>query len=97
VNHRIVFVASGNLWEVYSWDPDPAMVERLTATPEPEWVPAWSPDDRHVAVRVSEFPPSVHYTERYISILSVDGGSERRLTSPDQNMEGTLAWRPYVR
>jgi hypothetical protein len=93
VNHRIVFVARGDLWEVYPWDPAPPTMERLTATPNVEWTAAWSPDGRRLAFTRDN---------RSIVVMNADGTGETEiLTTPGHTseeprvgFEHPMSWSP---
>jgi TolB protein len=93
---RIAFVSYRNgQYDIYKMDPAGSNVVRLTTNPASESEPAWSADNKRVAL-VRPRLNAANQTRRDIYIINADGsnGHWARATAPDNFELGHPSWSP---
>jgi len=98
---RIAFAASRDpdlgsqdTEQIYLLDLADLHVRKLLDSGGPNSNPKWSPDGRQVAYVTGNGDPFFFYSNRYIAVIPVDGGSARVLTKEFDENANLIDWGP---
>jgi dipeptidyl aminopeptidase/acylaminoacyl peptidase len=87
-------LGSNNTETIYVLDLADLHVRKLLDTPGPHYAPKWSPDGREIVYTTSNGSPNFFYTNRYLAVVSADGGASRLLTKAFDEDPNLLDWAP---